>query len=429
MGYPTVRPVLGYRLMHVRISIAILRLTALACVAIACDDSPTTPEPVAPAPSTWSEWRNLPPSFTTYAMWASSPSSVFVVGPLGTAARWNGTRWTPVQIGFLRDVWGVSGVAGGPAIAVGDGGLTLRFDGVAFQQTPVVTTENLRSLWVASPDTMLVVGENGALLVGNGSSWSVQPPPINRTLLSVWGTSTSDVFAVGPGGTIVHFNGSNWVEQPSGTTETLASVCGVARDDVFAVGTSGTILHYDGATWSPMTSPTHDVLQCVVASPGNPIAVGANGTALELAGGMWSRIDLDTTHWLYGICRVGTTTWVGGSHVVRTHDGLEWKSEAPGAVPVLRGVCTDEDGSVIVVGDDGYIARGRRNEWSVDEGVDARTLYCVYRTRAGELFAGGTQRLFRFHDGQWMVEDDDIVTWYGFAEGPTRLYAAGSGAR
>jgi hypothetical protein len=274
---------------------------------------------------------------------------------------------------------------------------------------------------------MLAVGETGAFLRGNGLTWSVQSPPIRRTLLSIWGTSTRDVFAVGPDGVIVRFDGADWSEQTSGTTETLASVSGVARDDVFAVGTSGTILHYDGATWSPMTSPTRDVLQCVVASPGNPIAVGANGIALELVGGSWSRIDLDTTHWLYGICRLGSTTWVGGSHVVRTHGGLEWKSEAPGAVPVLRGVCTDVDGYVIAVGDDGYIARGRGNEWSVDEGVDARTLHCVYRTRTGELFAGGVQRLLRFVDGQWVVEYDDVVTWYGFAESPTQLYVVGSG--
>ncbi len=413
--------------MPVRLSTAILRLVALACAAVACDDSPTTTEPPPnPAPSTWSEWRNLPPSFTTYAMWASNPNNVFAVGPAGTAARWNGTRWTSITVGYLRDLWSVTGIASGSIVAVGDGGMTLRFNGTAFEQTPVVTTENLRSVWAASPDTMLAVGENGALLIGNGSTWSVQPPPTQRTLLSIWGTSTRDVFAVGPGGLMVHFDGASWNEQPTGTTETLASVSGVARDDVFAVGTSGTILHYDGANWSPMTSPARDVLQCVVASPGNPIVVGANGTALELAGGSWSRVDLATTNWLYGACRAGSSTWVGGSRVIRAHDGTEWTSETPGAVPVLRGICTDVDGSVIAVGDDGYIARGRNDQWSVDEGVDARTLYCAYRSRTGELFAGGTQRLLHFEDGQWVVEDDDVVTWYGFAESPTQLYAVGS---
>lgn len=414
--------------MHTFSSTAVLRLVALLCLAVACDDSPTTTEPPPNSePSTWSEWRNLPPSFTTYAMWASNPNNVFAVGPAGTAARWNGTRWSTVTVGYVRDFWSVTGIAGGSIVAVGDGGMTLRFNGAAFEQTPVVTAENLRSVWAASPDTMLVVGENGAFLIGDGSTWSVQPPPTLRTLLSIWGTSTRDVFAVGPGGIIAHFDGASWSEQPSGTTETLASVSGASHDDVFAVGTSGTILHYDGANWSPMTSGTRDVLQCVVASPGNPMVVGANGTALEYAAGSWSRVDLGTTNWLYGACRVGSNTWVGGSRVIRAHDGLAWKSEVPGAVPVLRGVCTDVDGSVIAVGDNGYIARGRGEAWSVDESVDARTLYCAYRTRTGELFAGGLQRLLRFDDGQWVVESSDVVTWYGFGESPTQLYAVGSG--
>ncbi len=406
-----------------------LRLFALACLAVACDDSSTSIEPPPPNPSQWSTWRDFPPSFTTYALWAGSSSNVFAVGPAGTAARWNGTRWSPVTIGYVRDVWGVTGIDGGPVVAVGDLGLTLRFDGVAFQLTTRVTPEDLRAVWAATPDTLLVVGENGALLMGDGTTWAVQPPPTPRSLHSVWGTSMRDVFAVGVSGTIVHFDGAQWSEQASGVTETLSSVSGAASDDVYAVGTSGTILHYDGADWSPMTSPTRDVLQCVVASPGAPLVVGANGTALELAGGAWEPVDLGTTHWLFGACRVGDDTWVGGSRVLRTHDGAAWSSQTPGAVPVLRGVCTDVDGSVIAVGDDGYIVHGRGSAWSVDEGVDARDLFCVFRAQSGDLFAGGAQRLLRFDGGAWVVEDDEVVTWYGFGESPSRLYAVGSNGR
>jgi photosystem II stability/assembly factor-like uncharacterized protein len=192
------------------------------------------------------------------------------------------------------------------------------------------------------------------------------------------------------------------------------------------VGTPGTILHYDGSDWAAMTSPTGGVLQCVVASAGDPIAVGANGTALLLQNGAWSRVDLGTTHWLYGACRTGDDTWVGGSRVIRVHDGTAWSSQATGSVPVLRGVCADASGSLIVVGDGGYIARGHGDRWEVDEGVDARDLHCVYRTSSGELYAGGVQRLLRFDGTQWVVELDDIVTWYDFAESPSELYAVGS---
>ncbi len=409
-------------------STAIVRIAALACLALACDDGSTGPDPDPdPGAPQWSQWRALPPSFTVYSMWAAGPNSVFAVGPAGTAARWNGTRWSSIPVDLFRDVWCVTGTAGGTIVAVGDGGATYSFNGIAFAQTPQVTAENLRSVGVASDDTLLAVGELGTLLMGDGATWTLEPPPVRRSLLSIWGSSMRDVFAVGPGGLIVHFDGAAWSEQTSGTLETLASVSGTAPTDVYAVGTAGTILHYDGSDWSAMTSPTGSVLQHVLASGGDPIAVGANGAALLLQDGAWSSLDLGTTHWLYGACRAGGDTWVGGSRVVRVHDGTAWRSEATGAVPVLRGACTEASGAVIVVGDDGYIARGRGDQWEVDEGVDARDLHCVYRSSSGELFAGGVQRLLRFDGSQWVVERNDIVTWYGFGESPGELYVVGSG--
>lgn len=369
----------------------------------------------------------MPPSFTTYAMWAASPNNVFAVGPAGTAARWNGTRWTRVQVALVRDVWSVTGIAGGPVVAVGDGGATFRFDGVSFQQSPWVTTENLRGVWAASPDTFLVVGETGTLLMGDGTTWSLQPSPVNRSMLAIWGTSMRDIFVVGPAGTIVHFDGVAWTEHVSGTNETLSSVSGSAPNDVYAVGTLGTILHYDGSNWSAMTSPTRDVLQCVVAHAGNPLAVGANGTALELTGGSWSAIDLATSQWLYGACRAGGYIGVGGSRVLRAHDGTAWKSEAPGAVPLLRGVCSDPSGSVVAVGDNGYLVTGRGGDWMAEEVIDTRDLHCVFRTESGEWFVGGAQRLLHHDGNEWVVENSEIVTWRGFGESPTELYVVGSG--
>lgn len=409
-------------------TILLFAVAAIACLVLACDDSSTTPDPPDPVPPPqWSEWRRLPPSFTTYSMWAAAPNNVFAVGPAGTAARWNGTRWVRISVDLLRDIWSVTGIAGGPTVAVGDGGATFRFDGISFRQSPFATSENLRGVWAASPDTFLVVGEAGTLLMGDGVAWSLQPSPVNRSMLAIWGTSMRDVFVVGPAGNIVHFDAVAWTEQASGTTETLSSVSGSAPDDVYAVGTLGTILHYDGTNWSPMTSSTNDVLQCVVAHEGSPIAVGANGTALELSGGSWSAIDLATSQWLYGACRAGGSTWVGGARVIRAHDGVAWESEAPGAVPVLRGVCSDPSGSIVVVGDNGYLAQGRGDDWIVEESVGTRDLHCVFRTESGEWFVGGVQRLLHYDGDQWVVEDDDVVTWRGFGESPTELYAVGSG--
>ena len=114
--------------------------------------------------------------------------------------------------------------------------------------------------------------------------------------------------------------------------------------------------------------------------------------------------------------------------LIRVNDGSEWSAEAPGSVPILRGVCTDAGGDVVVVGDDGYIARGRDGEWIVDEGVDARTLYCTYRTQSGDLFAGGINRILHFNGTTWDVEASDFPTWYGFGESSTHVYAVGSSA-
>ena len=226
------------------------------------------------------------------SVWGNSASDVFAVRQSrrtmsSTAAidHFDGQSWTQT---YLRQCSGQCGLAVravwtgavGSAIAVGDSGTILRYNGTSWNPDPSGSTAHLQAIWgVGASGPVFAVGDAGTILINNGAGWTAQTSGTTQPLYAVWGTSGSDVFAVGGAGTILHYNGTSWTAQTSGSTESLRGLWGFSGSSVFAVGDATTILHYDGSSWAAQTvnaftNPSMNLTGVWGATSSNIIAVG-----------------------------------------------------------------------------------------------------------------------------------------------------------
>ncbi|MFL5501750.1 MAG: hypothetical protein ACJ79Q_11000 [Gemmatimonadaceae bacterium] len=221
------------------------------------------------------------------SVWGNSATDVLALrrDPLPPSVtsnilRYNGQIWQTSYIRSCSFCAGLNAVWSGAndAVAVGDSGMVVRFDGSKWNAQLSVTTEHLNAVWSAGAgNPVFAVGDDGTVVyyAGAAAGWQTQRSGTNQSLRGIWGSSSSDVFAVGASGTILHYDGTTWTAQTSGTTQNLAAVWGPGNGSVFAVGAGGTVVHYDGATWTAKTTdPGIDLAGVWGASATNVYAVG-----------------------------------------------------------------------------------------------------------------------------------------------------------
>lgn len=223
------------------------------------------------------------------SIWGNSASDVFMVfrdlyppNVWSKVAHFDGQSWTDqynthctiseINCGGLRAVWSGSG---NDAVAVGDYGRIVSYDGTTWTPQASGTTQSLNAVWGDhATGAVFAVGSGGTILYYDGTAWRVQASGTTVQLIAVWGYSPSDVFAVGGSGVVLHYDGNSWTTQSSGTTRPLTGVWGNSASSVFAVG-EGTILHYDGSSWAAQTLPVPMSLRGVWGSSGSDVyAVG-----------------------------------------------------------------------------------------------------------------------------------------------------------
>ena len=166
----------------------------------------------------------------------------------------------------------------------------LRFDGVAWHETPAPDVGPLSMIAAPAADRAWALAASGALLSWDGRDWRVDPGAgtTGAHLLALTAPSPDDVWAVGDlGGRpfAEHYDGAVWrvaslpeTDGPGGTG-TLAAVAASSPTDVWAVGSgdeAGLIplaYHFDGATWSATTLADDE--GSVFGTPATPGALQA----------------------------------------------------------------------------------------------------------------------------------------------------------
>jgi hypothetical protein len=159
----------------------------------------------------------------------------------------------------LNDIWFASETDGW-AIA---GTWLFRWDGSDWRLEGQRASAGLRRLWGSAPDDVWAVGDGGLTLHWNGQTWSESyrvgeplsfegrfapgaPPKVRELsgigdIRAVWSRGPDDVWAVGTNGLVLHFDGELWTRQPTDTKETFIAVHGAGRT-VWVAGSSGTLV-------------------------------------------------------------------------------------------------------------------------------------------------------------------------------------------
>lgn len=250
----------------------------------------------------------------------------------GAMHHFDGATWSDVALpeGTPLMDW-VQVWAADSALAVGDLGTALAWNGQSWTAESTPTTQNLWGAWGPTSDQVWAVGGNSeaegdaTILRREDGVWRVDPvPTLTRpgvdAFFKVWGTAADDVWIVGRRGVILHWDGAAYTEFDAGTGQDLIAVWGTGPDHVAAVGgrNNGILATWDGQTWTSRTLGAMPGLNGVWTRARGAIHVaGGRGTlaVLDEAGGIVTHLALETEtdlHAVFGLPS-GRLTSVGGN--------------------------------------------------------------------------------------------------------------------
>lgn len=218
--------------------------------------------------------QRLPADGAVTALAELADGRVLAGGPgamwLGDAKGWHALAPPPAAVNAMR-AWGFT------AVAVGEGGLALTWDGEAWRPLPVPTDQTLLGIGGAGPDDFWVVGEGGTALRHAGGAFTLHPVPGGEDL---YGISDRGV-AVGGFGGIHRFVDGAWrTLSPPGALGLYAAVDD--GDVTWAVGDFGVVRRVEGDRVTPVAVPTAQTLWgAAVGLGGRLTLVGEGGTVLE----------------------------------------------------------------------------------------------------------------------------------------------------
>lgn len=256
-------------------------------------------------------------SGTTELLWGVTGSSgeVIAVGTRGTAIHLESDTWQGKPTQVFRDLCDAWSAADGRAISVGTFGTIISYDGAtpapvagrrtnaadSWEPVPSGTEHGLYDIWGFEEYQAVAVGDSGTILEFDGTAWASVPGVTDITLFGVWGSSPGDVFAVGVGGTILHHDGNAWAFMNTPTPENLNAVWGTASNNVWAVGDTGMLIHYNGIAWQPVAQFGTNLYDVWGAAANDVRVVGKAGRILHYDGNGWNDEDSGTQQDLFGV--------------------------------------------------------------------------------------------------------------------------------
>jgi hypothetical protein len=396
---------------------------------------------------TWELQPTVQSSEQLNDIWGSGPSDIFAVGYDGVIVHFDGTSWSPQESGIdnnIYRVWGsgpsdVYALAGVPVDFVGERAIVLHYDGSVW--SPVdIDAYDLNDMVGTGPDAVYAVGDMGNIMSYDGVSWSSVNQNPREQLVGIWGCSASEMFAVGEGGVVMRYDGSSWSETPVGVTDGLLGVGGTGCDNVFAVGYSGTVVHFDGAAWTRENTPATDVLWGVWGDEsGTVLAVGDEGTILRRSGESWVPDASPTSAGLRAIW--GTSEddifAVGAQGTIIHYDGSSWSTLASGTIQGLSGVWGTSPTNVYAVGSL-IILHYDGTTWTTVQGMDTDWAFRdIWGSGPDDFFATGFKygginglpgTIIHFDGARWTREDVAVLWPEGiWGDGAGNVYAVAIG--
>lgn len=232
-----------------------------------------------------------------------------ISGVKGVAIHWNGTTWTPYDLGTQRLV-AVHARSANDVWAVGMGGVIYHFTGSTWQAVASPTVEMLVDVTFDEGGVGWITGRNGAILKFANGTWSLFDDL--RTdkfdfksvdFTSGHGWMVGFHLSVGLGGQILEYEDGLWLAVTPPTDNRLNDLAVVSDNDAWAVGapdaSGGTILHWDGRHWqrwyqTDLPIPAVELTTVDMATStngwiaGDPPVAGAAAVLLHWDGHRWA---------------------------------------------------------------------------------------------------------------------------------------------
>jgi hypothetical protein len=158
------------------------------------------------------------PSKTTYDLFLGGAP----VSGKAFAAEWDGNKTVTTQMASGSSISGNihSMLCGTTSVhyAAGDGGAMLQRVVTAAAGTKMVEntwtatpntgagTTAIRAMWSSGDNFVIAVGDGGMILRFDGTTWTKMTSNVTTHLRAVWGTSPTNVYAVGDNATILHYS-------------------------------------------------------------------------------------------------------------------------------------------------------------------------------------------------------------------------------
>ena len=247
---------------------------------------------------------------TFSAVHGSSPEHIWVVGTDSLALRYNGVRWSSVDLPSninVHDVWALSESAvymvGSSAGSAGD---LLHYDGTAvdvIEPTDPSVFDAFRAVSAASEQDVFVAGGNGRILHYDGQTLTTMYNQTGLRLEDIHARADNDVYAVGSFGSnqegrILHYDGEDWSYQTPSARQSLRAVHAVTADDVWATGARSLVMRKrDNGEWKTLRGPDYEnphTLTTVVGADAQSVRIGGqSGAVLRFNGAVLVEDELE----------------------------------------------------------------------------------------------------------------------------------------
>jgi len=365
----------------------------------------------------------------------------------------------------INDIWVDSSTN---AVAVGDNGTILVFDGSQWTKVNSGTTEHLNAIWHYTGNYYYIAGCSGTVLtMTNAPPYTVNPlsgaPAVD--LWGIYGRTGVELFVVGTGGTIRRYdlttpawnnfdtgtandfldiwfdssdavvvgtsgavyratNSAGWgsfsAEDIGSISHTLTSVYGTSYIDMHIAGYGGTCLYKDGSGYhnnSPSALSSHD-FKGVWSSSGYAYISGTSGIVARNVNvndyTSWTTLASGTSNELRTIMgsAVNNIFTAGYNGTVLRFDGTSW-SAIPGTTQDLNAVWSDSSsGRAIAVGNSGAAIEYSSGAWKcMNMPATSNNLIGVWGSSISNVFAvtATTNAPVYYYDGSSWTLDGNIT--------------------
>lgn len=191
---------------------------------------------------------------------------------------WDGRHWR--QVGTKGEIHAIR-AWGTRAVAVGDGGLVLRWNNSAWTQVRSPTKADLYGVGGSSAESFWVVGDGGIAFRYQGGRWTSHPVPDQEPLT---GVSDSGV-AVGRFGGVYRWERNRWAQVGHSGGMSLYGVADDPSGGAWAVGDFGTVLRVERTGVTAVQGVTGQTLRAAAPGGGRRMTlVGDGGSMLDIRG-------------------------------------------------------------------------------------------------------------------------------------------------